>query len=339
MQILIDREKSLKNSPPSYPDGITQTKRLNISLDRLIEDKQIRVLKLNLDNTEDIRTSFKVNGWLYDKPVPVVVETDKGKYRLLCGYNRVQALRDLDMSSIIVDVVEGSPRRILEYSFISNHILAPEAGNTIADLVNGVKIAVNTKVIENTDKDVKAFINVTAADKLPKIKDKIFNDFRADVRKEGDTIKPYHKHSIKQVAEDVLNIQYAGDANTAITNHLGYVTHNGLNKTIMLNSIIGLRKSLGKVKKVMIYGYIDKPKAVSLESDRKKFLVKMEEDKESWIAHYAYMLGKTTKQIEKDLVWPFEFGGFLPQDETPDPKNEGKPKESTLVDVKGDIFK
>ena len=144
MQILIDREKSLKNSPPSYPDGITQTKRLNISLDRLIEDKQIRVLKLNLDNTEDIRTSFKVNGWLYDKPVPVVVETDKGKYRLLCGYNRVQALRDLDMSSIIVDVVEGSPRRILEYSFISNHILAPEAGNTIADLVNGVKIAVNT---------------------------------------------------------------------------------------------------------------------------------------------------------------------------------------------------
>ena len=76
MQILIDREKSLKNSPPSYPDGITQTKRLNISLDRLIEDKQIRVLKLNLDNTEDIRTSFKVNGWLYDKPVPVVVEKD-----------------------------------------------------------------------------------------------------------------------------------------------------------------------------------------------------------------------------------------------------------------------
>tara|TARA_B100001564_G_scaffold31980_1_gene23418 strand:+ start:1220 stop:2236 length:1017 start_codon:yes stop_codon:yes gene_type:complete len=338
MQILIDREKSLKNSPPSYPDGINQTKRLNINLDRLIEDKQIRVLKLNLDNTEDIRTSLKVNGWLYDKPVPVVVETDKSKYRLLCGYNRVQALKDLDMSSVIVDVVEGSPRRILEYSFISNHI-APETGNTIADLVNGVKIAVNTKVIENTDKDVKAFINVTAADKLPKTKDKIFNDFREDVRKEGDTIKPYNIPMIKKVAEDVLNIQYAGSGNKTIKDHLGYVTHNGLNKTIMLNSIIGLRKSLGKIKKVMIYGYVDKPKAVSLTSDRQDFLETLDKDKKSWIAHYAYMLGKTAKQIEKDLIWPFEFGGFLPQDETPDPKNEGKPKESTLVDVKGDIFK
>ena len=103
--------------------------------------------------------------------------------------------------------------------------------------------------------------------------------------------------------------------------------------------ICPLFKRIVKLIDILIYGYIDKPKAVSLESDRKKFLVKMEEDKESWIAHYAYMLGKTTKQIEKDLVWPFEFGGFLPQDETPDPKNEGKPKESTLVDVKGDIFK
>ena len=40
--------------------------------------------------------------WEFDKEAALVFETDKGKYRLLCGYNRVQALRDLDHQVMII---------------------------------------------------------------------------------------------------------------------------------------------------------------------------------------------------------------------------------------------
>jgi len=338
MKIIFDREKSLKLSPPTYPVGIKQNKRLIINTGNLVKDAQIRVLSLNIDNTDEIIKSLKVNDWLYTTPVPVVTPTEKGMYRLICGYNRLQALTELGITSMIVDVVEGSPLRIHQYSYESNHVRNPRAANTIQDLVKGVKDAINDDLLVNDDDIVKSFIDVIAADKLPKIKKKIFDDFRKAIRRPGDSIKVYNKALVKEEAEN-LKIQYGGSKNKTITSHLGYITHYGLDKSIMRDGISSLFKAKGVINKIMLYAYVDNPDAIGLASQRQDVLDNITKVKKEWIEHYSHMLGKTTKQIEKDLVWPFEFGGFLPQNETKNPKNEGKPMESTLVDVNGDVFK
>ena len=63
--ILLDVERSLKESPPNYPKGVNFKKRIVTNRNNLIRDYQPRNLKKVLDNITNIKKSYENRISLY----------------------------------------------------------------------------------------------------------------------------------------------------------------------------------------------------------------------------------------------------------------------------------
>ena len=72
-----DIERSLRENPPSYPDGVNFKKRIVTNRENLTRNKQARLLLTRPENVAKIRQSYEVNGFLYDQPVQVVEDNKK----------------------------------------------------------------------------------------------------------------------------------------------------------------------------------------------------------------------------------------------------------------------
>ena len=135
--IMFDVERSLKESPPNYPDGVTFKKRIVVNRKNLIRQYQPRNLTLQITNVAPIRTSYEVNGILYDQPVKAteVNPKDSKKLNLLAGYTRDAAEEELSWDATMVDVLEfDTPRDRRAFMYTTNIVKNPRTGNTNADL-------------------------------------------------------------------------------------------------------------------------------------------------------------------------------------------------------------
>ena len=112
-KILIDVQRSLDINPPKYGKGIIHLKRDKINLRSLIvvddagNSLQPRPKDLEEQELNELETSYKANGVLYDKEVMVVEQRRDGKLELQSGYNRLYVLlTKLGITTYFADVIE-----------------------------------------------------------------------------------------------------------------------------------------------------------------------------------------------------------------------------------------
>ena len=175
--IKFDVQRSLQESPPNYPKGVIFKKRIVTNRNNLIRRFQPRNLQLQISNIAPIKTSYEINGILYDEKPKAgeVNDKDSRKINLLAGYTRDAAEEELRWDATMIDVLEfETPRARREFMYISNIIQNPKTGNTNADLAKGVVDAINEGSVTNDDVDILAFLDVIAADKSEKQKESIF---------------------------------------------------------------------------------------------------------------------------------------------------------------------
>ena len=87
------------------------------------------------------------------------------------------------------------------------------------------------------------------------------------------------------------------------------------------------------IEPIWIFGYIIMPGKNILRDDRKHFMKNFNDSLTTFSEFYSVSSGT------KYDISPFiKFGGFLPQDMTPDSKNGGLPKETTVVDEFGNPY-
>lgn len=335
--IMFDVERSLRESPPNYPKGITFKKRIITNRNNIIRQFQPRNLTLQIDNVAPIRISYEVNGILYDQPVKAteVNSKDSKKLNLLAGYTRDAAEEVLGWDATMVDVLEfDTPRTRREFMYTTNIVKNPRTGNTNPDLAKGVVDAIDNKEVDNDDVDMRSFIDVIAADKSEKQKKAILKLARK-LKSPYANMKPYDGPGANSRLKE-LGYQYGGQSNKDVEG-IAYARPTGYSKGVFWDALEIAKKYGGTTfAPVTIYGYIEHPKPSELEADRKSWLKDFKKMEEKMIDVVSYGMDMSIGDARKDLKCPFVFGGFLPQDITTNSSN--KIREIDLVDEFGNPF-
>lgn len=335
--IILDVERSLRESPPNYPKGVNFKKRIVTNRNNLIRDYQPRNLKKVLDNITNIKKSYEIE-YLYTEPVKVgeLNEKDKKKTNLLSGYNRDEVESELGWGSTLIDIVEfETPLRRRQFIYEENIIRNPRSGNTKADLAKGAKDAIISKEIDNTDAAILDFLDVVAADKNEKDKRGILKKVRALISPYSN-MTPYDGPTANKKAKK-LKIQYGGRKNSEVGG-IGFVISGGNSKSVYSDGTdLAKTYSNGDLyAPIKIYGYIENPEPSSLEGDRKKFLENFEWFGNKLVEQHAFTTGTDIATARKVVKNPFVFSGFLPQSGA---VNEfGNVIETGLVDEYGNPF-
>ena len=335
--IMFDVERSLRESPPNYPKGITFKKRIITNRNNLIRQFQPRNLTLQIDNIAPIRISYEVNGILYDQPVKAteVNAKDSRKLNLLAGYTRDAAEEELGWDATMVDVLEfDTPRTRREFMYTTNIVQNPRTGNTNPDLAKGVVDAINEGSVENDDVDILAFLDVVAADKSEKQKSAILKLARK-LKSPYANMVPYDGPRANARLKE-LGYQYGGQSNKDVEG-IAYARPTGYSKGVFWDALEISKKYGGTTfAPVTIYGYIENPKPSELEADRKSWLEDFKKMEEKMIDIVAFGMDMNIMSVREDIKSPFVFGGFLPQDITTNSSN--KIREIDLVDEFGNPF-
>ena len=335
--IMFDVERSLNESPPDYPEGVIWKKRIVTNRKNLVRKFQPRNLTLQISNIAPIRISYEINGVLYNEPVKAteVNEKDSKKLNLLAGYTRDAAEEELSWDATMVDVLEfETPRIRREFKYTSNIIQNPKTGNTNPDIAKGVVDGINEGSITNDDVDILTFLDVVAADKSEKQKEAILKLARK-LKSPYANMVPFDGPRANAKLKE-LDYQYAGQKNKDVQG-IAYARPTGYSKGVFWDSLELAKKYGGTTfAPVTIYGYIENPKPSELEADRKAWLEEFKKMKDKMVAIGAYGMNMNIGEVRDKMKSPFVFGGFLPQDITPN--SSGKLREEDLVDEYGNPF-
>jgi hypothetical protein len=348
MKTLLDVQESLKQSPPKYPKGVTFKKRVVLKRGKngvvsYPPTNNPRQLDVVLSSVPDLRDSLSVNGYIYTCSPPTIKIDPNNKDRFvgLSGYHREAAAEQLGWETMIYDVLEfDSPLDERIHRTTSNHHRTPSLPNTVLDIVKQVKESVANNEIRNDDTDIKNLISILASDKTKKVQTQIFKKFREHIST-SSTIRNYHTdggdRSTIEFAEQ-HNIPFGGDARLAQTGKLGYITGIKTPKTTLYDA-----KKLSRAyggKDVEIYAWIkDNPKeAPAIYSQREEWKLKFDEFILEDCKEIQFILKKLGFKVSLNdilAVHPLKFKGFLAQDISPNPLDNGNPKEFGVVDIHG----
>ena len=335
--IKFDVQRSLKESPPNYPKGVNFKRRIVTNRNNLIRKFQPRNLQLQISNVTPIVNSYNINGILYNEPPKAgeVNSEDSKKINLLAGYTRDAAEEELRWDATMIDILEfETPRARREFMYTSNIIQNPKTGNTNADLAKGVVDAINEESVKNDDVDILSFLDVVAADKTEKQKAAILKLARK-LKSPYANMVPYDGPRANEKLKE-MDLQYAGQKNKALSG-IAYARPTGFSKGVFWDSLELAKKYGGTTfATVTIYGYIENPKPTELQADRKLWLEDFKKMEEKMIDVVAFGMDMNIGEVRMKVQSPFVFGGFLPQDITPN--SSGKVRETGLVDEFGNPF-
>tara|TARA_Y100001951_G_C11268103_1_gene256919 strand:+ start:213 stop:1262 length:1050 start_codon:yes stop_codon:yes gene_type:complete len=332
-----EMEKSLKDSPPNYPVGVRFKKRIVILRKQIDWDEkyQPKAGICDLQNSIRIRISYEEHGYDYTQPVQIVTPsiTSSKEFEGVGGFQRNLAQEDLCWETTIVDVVEfDTPliRRI--FSFETNHIFSPRVGNTKIDIVKGVEAAITAGEIDrSSDQAIKDFISKAAADFSEKERKNVFSTIRKGYSAFKNMI-PLDTKRADNLAKQ-LKVPYGFDKNNNVDGY-GYMA--GVQAGGKTRFYDVLEKSLeNDGEPVVLTGFIQDPKPTTLKSQRKSWMKYFKKHEELLVSIVAKTMGVSKDTVRAKQKWnPFEFGGFVPQDVTPQGQNQVK-KETTLVNSDG----
>jgi hypothetical protein len=348
MKTLLNVEESLKQCPPKYPKGVQFKKRVVLKrgtkgVVSYPPTNNPRQLDVVMGSIPDLRDSLSVNGYIYTCSPPTIKIDPNNKDRFvgLSGYHREAAAEQLGWDTMIYDVLEfDSPLDERIHRTVSNHHRTPSIPNTVLDIVKQVKEAVSNNEIANDDFAIKSLIEVLASDKTKTVQSKIFKKFREHIST-SSTIRNYHTdggdRSTIEFAEQ-HNIPFGGDARFTQTNKLGYITGIKTPKTTLYDA-----KKLSRTyggKDVEIYAWIkDNPKeAPAIYTQREEWKLKFDEFIMEDCKEIQFMFQKMGYKVTLDEILashPLKFKGFLAQDISPNPLDNGNPKEYGVVDING----
>lgn len=347
MKALLDSKLSLEHCPPNYENGVTWKKRIVLSRDNVSYLKQYNPRELNIviEQIPAIRDSFLVNGFIYSCPPPTIKVDPNNKDRFigLSGYHRNIAAEQAGWTTMIYDVVEfDSPKSERMHRVMTNHHKTPFTPNTLDDIVKQVREAITNNEIVNEDAELKSFISIIASDKISEHQKTIFKRVRKYILLSA-TLLPYHsgtgENSTKEFALK-YNIPYRADAAFEDTDQLGYITVEKQPK-IMLYDAKKLSAEYDG-KEVSVYAYIKSPNAApKLYKQRKEYKESFEKFILEDCTLEQYRMSRMGIDVDLDTIiksHPIKFRGFLAQDISADPLNDGNPREQGIVDVYGNMI-
>jgi hypothetical protein len=351
MKTIFDVEKSKLLCPPAYEKsgkGIKFIKRIVVQIKEVTYPStgNPRVLQVVTENLGPLLDSFTVNGYILTQSPPTVkVDPENpGRFIGLSGYHRITAAKILGWETMIFDVLEfDSPKCERVHKNTTNNHRLPHIAMTKEDIIKQIKEAITAKEIANNDSEISDFINEIADDKTEKTKKLIFKELRKRVSNSATLVNYHSKNGPSSIQEFAAkhNLACEGDNSYNQSGHkLAYMNHSASPKTTLISA-----KKLSKKhnnQEVLYYTWIEKPmEAPYLYTQRKEHLDRfnkfMEEECE-FIQSIAERLGSKLNIEDILKIHPFKFGGFLPQDISPDASKGGLPKEEVLVNYLGNVI-
>jgi hypothetical protein len=334
----LDREQSLKLSPPNYSAGVIFKKRIRIRRDLCTwpETQEFRVQGKSKDNVTKIEESYKAKGLLLTLPVQVVEVDPQNKNRFcgVSGTHRNKAQDNLGWDYAIYDVVEfETPRARLVFGGTSNHH-NPADPLTKHDIHKLISTAIQTKAIADDDVSVKDFIDEVAADRSAQTKRSLFKSYR-QTHSKFENLEAFGGVEANKKAEE-LSLPYLGDVNFEQTGEYGYIKEPGGYKTVMHS---GLKLWLDVDEDILLTGYITNPDPTTLSKRREHDKKDVDNLNNFLYEVAAKMTNMDLDEVKKLGKAPFKYNGFLPQVISADPDKGGLPVETNVVDADGTPFK
>ena len=336
MNMVFDINRSLKANPPNYGPGIEWIERKAGRLEDLVtmdsEGVSLQPREKEKETGEDLKTSFKTHGVLYDREVMVVEKREDEEEELQSGFNRWDDLGELGVERYFWDLIRyDSPfyKALWKRRFnasLKDH-LAKGIPNKSGDYMKGLEEAVGMESFNWQDDG--AVIDAI--------------DFMANGSKDSDQIEGLLKKFRKTknpnpnvVALDTpkankvlegLGLPYNGyikDASKKSYGKIGFSRWDGNFQSFMCK-YVDLYDSYHEP--INIYGFIEFLVAEQVTQQRKNFL-----------KHFQDSVDWAEKHLNKKYHDIFHFIGFLAQITTPNPLDGGKRKERGIVDVNGKII-
>jgi hypothetical protein len=348
MKVHFDVAKSLELCPPekrpNVPAGAKWKRRIVLQRSKVkyLNQNQIRVLKVVQSNAADIRISFEVSGYLHDEYPPIITEDPDTKDGFIgeTGFTRDQAADMCNWETFMYDVYEfDSPLSFRKMRLKSNIVKNPRTGNTKADIINQCVFAIEYNEINNSDIDLKEFIDDVACDKSENERINIFKSVRGRKSAHPSLLTYHCGEGVNSTLEASIkfNLPYSGAKNYNLTGKLGYIPSSATPKTSFTDS-----------KKLLLeYGYQDidfyffmpEPKMPdALYKQRAAHLDKFNDFIKTEAKYLQLMFNQfgykhSVDEIFKKLPW--QAKGFLPQFVGADSGKGGNPKEETIVNANG----
>ena len=202
---------------------------------KVVEERQVRLQKVDQDNAVSVGLSLYVHGWLSELPPIIVIELKDDPhydYELILGFTRYQEMTRLaGFKNIIVDVVSGSKLALYEAGCDTNlHIGGGGKKNTPESIYNlAIRLVEDGALPKDQDDGenptVKAWIFDRLRDRKDPAKEQCYDDYK-DRRPCKNPAQTFHSdpkgvNSIKLYAKK-HNLPYGGDDNFAAG--LGIIT-------------------------------------------------------------------------------------------------------------------
>ena len=313
-----------------------------VPIESIVKDVNLqpRSLQELIEHVASIRIYKDRHGELLHLPPKVVFKdpVNIGKYILLSGYNRLEAELDLGWTEAIVDVLEfDSPMRARQAANWCNQF-APARPLTKNDVKKSLIASLNSKEIETDMTSIMEYARETWSE----FSDDVLRTQAIRALDEAGvgpkTLKEWDGRSASRFMTDELGCAASGGYDSTL-NTLVYVNKDGGSKTTYFNTIAKVMHEDPNTR-VTIFGYIERPEIGSLKDKRQEWVNSFNELDDIFYGHLSHMLGVTMTEAKamSKVTAPWEFGGFLPQNWTPDPKKGGKRTEEGIVDVNGQPF-
>ena len=328
MNVQFDLNEINKNQNPEVifakKDGIVHKKRIVVersSIDWSGSKHQIREGVYDEKNVAEVYSSLKTYGYLTTEKPQVVIRAPAGhltEFIGIAGFNRDAAQKMLEWKTTVVDVVDfQTPIDLRVLSHKTNHMMTPSAPCTTGDFIKSVEAAIERNEIGRTEKEVIALVEAIVEPHRKSVIKTVIKTVISNIEYGNTLHRPFDGALANKFAKDKFSI-HTGKA------HCAFIRPNGVSKTTFFD---GMKASLAFSSDITIYGYIDQPKPATLNKKRQVWMNEFRSLGKFW--QDVVQAGSGIRPPSENC--PFVFGGFLPQNETPDPTKGGSPTETELV--------
>ena len=334
MKLVFDVSRSLEECPPNklygemtnifYKDRqiiLNHEKRIVAPRVKIDWTKlQVRDGVYDVNDVQNIKASYEEYSFIYSEQPQVVIRAPQGsthEFWGLAGHNRDESQDLLGWETTIVDVVSfDSPLDQRIFSCRTNWQITPSAGMAEGDFIKTICDAIENGEIADNVVDVTALADAIIEPHRTAVKNAVIKKVLANLTFKTTLHRPLDGTLAKKLAKS-LGIETGSKV-------LSYVKPNGESKTTFYD---GMKSYFSSESPVTLYGYIEQPQPSILYNQRKAWLSQFEELKKFW----SDIVKSATGKAPDPSKFPFIFGGFLPQNETPDPKKGGRPTEENLI--------
>jgi hypothetical protein len=352
-KIEFDLDKSLEMCPPKYlyaqgpngekwhgEDGTRFKKRHMMRRDKVmfLKDDQTKVEVNTISNVRDITESFQSQGWDHSER-PLVYWNSKDGEKGDEGYHRNAAAEELGWETLPFDQIEYFSPLDQQVSKHNSNNGTPRKKNRLKDTVKAVKTCVDKglvtadKIKDPNDLQLKALIVRLTPGKVEKTRKTILRKYRS-IDSGYATLVTWDAEKINKYCSE-LKLPFAGEKNFENTGKVGYAKPQGTMKSLMhdcMGLIVGdnvPRDENGKYIPIEIRAFIDDPNPDPkvLKRQREKWLDSFKKNVISFIKEFYQLTTGQTFNYKLPLV----FKGFVYQNVTSNPENDGHPMEQEFI--------